>query len=1186
MRHLPLVLLVTLAAPAHAGRFDPARVRTLSGAWQREILSGRSSVRDFYQRYDTSKREIGSLRKSPEYGHLFPSATGLHSTLRKQTHDGAELSRLSGLWKRQVVPGKLSITEFKQQQGLTQRGYRELRRDKQAFPEPKKTVHAGGPARRELSLGQLTAMKADWRKVLSGEMPRAAFMRKHGMHSKMFKRVRDEHPGDFPEMGAAPRRQFSLGQLETMKTAWLEVVAGRKRESDFREQYDLSTGLFARLRSGLGSAAHFPKLKGKAAPLRDGVATPGVIKDWDGVREGTLSAATFRKRHPDVRAADLLALQRSARNLGALLEKTEPAPLIPADKLALLRTAWPRVERGEATQKSVLAQIGIPEHRLRAYRKENPGELQSATRRPRPGSRYEQQGTYSASQLTAARELYARYHRGEIRDLGELKPALQKLGITTTGQGLAYLRKLDPRAFCSRNAFAKRNHGAMVDELVRIASAHPHVIRKWSDLLELVGRDQQFNARFGKQNLALEGWIVKRDREGERRLYAVMERIGTQMGKDSGPRPGGASRTPAVQTPASSGPKSRRESARDLASALEGKTPSKSTLQQVVARLAREDKNLSSRKKWMGVRSEHEGVYPELSRWNFDTHRPFSLRYVARWTEAAHQAGAGASYEKIAAIFKRSPEYREDGRLPPKRSGTAQMAQGTPELVSSWSTRRTYQRTHQLLELLRTAPAGQTLYGLRGQLKKIGLSYRYAHKWLGQMSAADAEQHGMKRATFEQLQRGGFKALGQARDPGFDANAEPPGVDMKLVRDILDTPRMPPVLEYAIRRLDGRRPFEHQNVMFVNHRYSDIVSLVDAMARAGMEYSNATFVSTPYPFRDAVTYQLEKRGVQTIVPELNMRSYAKSVEQGIRRMLALHEQQRQKWGKGKPILIMDDGGMASKIIGEKFRADIGKFRIVEVTAAGHRLAREFQKKYGRLPFVYYSIAYTRLKRKVTSQFYGSRVADRVLSLIPQTGQRLQNKRVAVIGGGPMGIYAGVRLREKGYDVTFVDPDPGAQRKLRWLKFDVKPIEQALPGRGIVLGMTGFQTLGAKELALVDSGAFVAQGSSKRNEFDMSAFERMAKKTELPRSDGLSQKSFTYAFRGGKKLHFLGDGWTINHDGSLHGTPMKDIQLELGLYFETAAQAAATPLGQTGTFREVTPQVQWQYHEKWRQLTGR
>ena len=43
---------------------------------------------------------------------------------------------------------------------------------------------------------------------------------------------------------------------------------------------------------------------------------------------------------------------------------------------------------------------------------------------------------------------------------------------------------------------------------------------------------------------------------------------------------------------------------------------------------------------------------------------------------------------------------------------------------------------------------------------------------------------------------------------------------------------------------------------------------MDAMGRAGMEAKNSVFVSTPYPFKKAVTYQLRKRGVRTIVPRL------------------------------------------------------------------------------------------------------------------------------------------------------------------------------------------------------------------------------------------------------------------------------------------------------------------------------
>jgi S-adenosylhomocysteine hydrolase len=706
------------------------------------------------------------------------------------------------------------------------------------------------------------------------------------------------------------------------------------------------------------------------------------------------------------------------------------------------------------------------------------------------------------------------------------------------------------------------------------------VIRKWTDFAEVVAKDAKLTARWGQLKIDPMAGVVKRDRDTDGRLRDAMASIGTQVGKVSGgprgPRP--AKDVDGASTPTAP----RQDSARALAEALRGLEPTPQNLEKVAARFAKTDPNFATRRQWMSVRAEFEGVFPELARWNFDRHRPYSLRYVARWTEAAHQAGAGASYEQIAAIFQRSAEYKEDGRLPPKASGTVIMAKQHPELIASWANRRTFQRTRQLLELLRTAPKDATLYSLGQQVEAIGFPLSYAQTWVKKLSAADAEYYGMSRPAFEALKRGGFRGLGEAKNAAFDPALEPPEINMGLVRDILDTPRMPKLLDLAIARLDGRRPFESHNVMFINHRYSDIVSLVDAMARAGMQRENAVFVSTPYPFKDAVSYQLQKSGVRVIVPELNMASYANAVERGIRQMLKRHAEEVRKWGKGKPILILDDGGMASKIIAAKFPQHASKFRIVEVTAAGVRLAKEFQAQHVRLPFVYYSIGHLALKQRVTSRFFGTRVAQRLLNLIPQTGVKPLNKRVAIIGGGPMGLFAGRALRGQGYDVTFVDTDPKVAARLHdKYKFEVTTIEKALPGRGLILGMTGVQTIGKEHLSLIEDGAILAQGSSKRNEFAMGAFERMALKTLLPRQDGLAQESYTYAFRGGKKLHFLGDGWTINHDGSLHGTPMRDIQLELAVYFESAVQAASTPLGQTGVFREVGMGVQKYYFDQWR-----
>ena len=51
-------------------------------------------------------------------------------------------------------------------------------------------------------------------------------------------------------------------------------------------------------------------------------------------------------------------------------------------------------------------------------------------------------------------------------------------------------------------------------------------------------------------------------------------------------------------------------------------------------------------------------------------------------------------------------------------------------------------------------------------------------------------------------------------------------------------------------------------------------------------------------------------------------------------------------------------------------------------------------------------------------------------------------------------------------------------------------------------MTGEMTIGEAELPLLAEGTILVQGSSKRNEFDMATFERLATKTALPRADGL------------------------------------------------------------------------------------
>lgn len=55
----------------------------------------------------------------------------------------------------------------------------------------------------------------------------------------------------------------------------------------------------------------------------------------------------------------------------------------------------------------------------------------------------------------------------------------------------------------------------------------------------------------------------------------------------------------------------------------------------------------------------------------------------------------------------------------------------------------------------------------------------------------------------------------------------------------------------------------------------------------------------------------------------------------------------------EPVLIMDDGGVATRIVAEKFAKQAHRVTIVEQTDAGHRRTLEHLQRDGKLPFTYW-----------------------------------------------------------------------------------------------------------------------------------------------------------------------------------------------------------------------------------------
>ena len=400
-------------------------------------------------------------------------------------------------------------------------------------------------------------------------------------------------------------------------------------------------------------------------------------------------------------------------------------------------------------------------------------------------------------------------------------------------------------------------------------------------------------------------------------------------------------------------------------------------------------------------------------------------------------------------------------------------------------------------------------------------------------------------------------------------------------------------------QLAGKRPMQGRKMLIVSHLYRDIFYLLDILEGAGLAPQRAQIVGTVYPFQEAVKDEVRARGYALQHDHVyDIEAFERSVEKELRRVARQQAEQ--------PVIILDDGGTAARLIAKHFGAlkcSDGRplFEIVEVTRNGVRAIEDLTNAGATLPFGYSTAAQSPQKRDELSPAYSDTALQKAASAIAQAGlgfaPRLGSQdgpyRIGVQGAGAMGAPAILRLADAGFLVTAFEKDPKQRQVLRSLRsntgqyFEIAATPtDAIYEQHMIIGTTGeLNVLGPEHLPLLRDGAIVFQLSSKRNDFDMDGFEaRATAKRELPRHDGLPQRSFTYVFDnvpdphgvsrcfpqlpeappnklpGRREVHFIGDGWTVNHNGSLDGTSFVVVQQELDLLAEQIlARAAGQPL---------------------------
>ncbi|HEY4223443.1 MAG TPA: adenosylhomocysteinase, partial [Myxococcota bacterium] len=353
-------------------------------------------------------------------------------------------------------------------------------------------------------------------------------------------------------------------------------------------------------------------------------------------------------------------------------------------------------------------------------------------------------------------------------------------------------------------------------------------------------------------------------------------------------------------------------------------------------------------------------------------------------------------------------------------------------------------------------------------------------------------------------------------------------------------------------RLAETQPLHGANVVMVQHMLGQANPLVDALTRAGMDVDRAEYVGIPYQKNPAVRTTLEQgHGLHVSVPEVgDIDDMWTHITAAVDRAWERHLQ------NGAPILIMDDGGYASKYIKEKYAGHGDVFKVVEQTTRGLTEISKIED----IEHAIVDVAGSYGKR-----FESAQVGDavkmavrRVLDAVTTTPAR---KDVLIVGAGKVGEGVADSFAGDGARITIYDPfvTPARKKELEAKGFDVVTDKaKALDQKFLVVGCSGHRSIDMSDFAKMSSPVFLASASSKRVEIDTIGLGDLARDKEghlrkILAAKVNEQETFHYFLEDGRIITALADGLPVNFQ-AVNSIAPELIDHTMALMLLGAAQA--------------------------------
>lgn len=384
-----------------------------------------------------------------------------------------------------------------------------------------------------------------------------------------------------------------------------------------------------------------------------------------------------------------------------------------------------------------------------------------------------------------------------------------------------------------------------------------------------------------------------------------------------------------------------------------------------------------------------------------------------------------------------------------------------------------------------------------------------------------------------------------------------------------EIPLAMPLTTSVADELAAKQVFKNRRVVLVQHMLGQAVPFVHAMVRAGLDPAKADYVGVPYQENPAVQMALKHGyGMDVHVPRRG------DIDAMYEEVGAAIDRAVKAAGPDEKILVIDDGGYASKWIHEHHRDKEHRFQVVEQTTRGlTEISKLDDPRFGIV-----NVAGSFGKRFESGQI-GDVVVHAVRKVLDAVTTTPARKDVLVVGAGKVGAAVAKSFQGDGARVSVFDPFISKARKRELEKQGFRVITdkaEALKGKFLVVGASGHRSIDMNDFVEMSSPVFVASASSKKVEIDMLGLEQGATDTQGRLRKILAarvgeQETWHYWLKDGRIVTAMADGLPVNFQGVNSVAPeLIDHTMALMLL---GAGRAATLDGEKGLV-ELDERAQW------------